>query len=34
MPLNQIPRRRFHQVVFVVAGIYNIAWGLYSAFGP
>jgi hypothetical protein len=29
-----IPRRRFHRVVFVLAGLYNIAWGLYSALDP
>ena len=29
-----IPRRRFHQAVFVIAGCYNILWGLYSALQP
>ena len=29
-----IARRRFHRVVFLAAGIYNIAWGLYSALDP
>lgn len=29
-----IPRRRFHRVVFTVAGFYNIAWGLYAAIDP
>jgi hypothetical protein len=29
-----IPRRRFHRVVFVAAGLYNIAWGLWSAIDP
>ncbi len=29
-----IPRRRFHRLVFVAAGIYNIAWGLWSAADP
>jgi hypothetical protein len=29
-----IPRRRFHRAVFVAAGLYNIAWGLYSALDP
>jgi hypothetical protein len=29
-----IPRRRVHQVVFVAAGLYNIAWGLWSAAQP
>ena len=27
-------RRKFHQIVFVLAGIYNIAWGLFAAFYP
>jgi len=27
-------RRRFHQAVFVAAGVYNIAWGLYAALDP
>jgi hypothetical protein len=27
-------RRRFHQVVFAIAGAYNLAWGAYSAFDP
>lgn len=27
-------RRRFHQIVFTLAGIYNILWGLYSVFDP
>ncbi|HKE55279.1 MAG TPA: hypothetical protein VKB46_01210 [Pyrinomonadaceae bacterium] len=34
MPLDPIPRRKFHRVVFVVAGVYNIVWGLYSVFDP
>lgn len=29
-----IPRRAFHRRVFVVAGVYNFAWGLYSALDP
>ena len=29
-----LPRRRFHQCVFAAAGLYNIGWGLYSAFDP
>lgn len=29
-----IRRRRFHQIVFVIAGVYNIAWGLYAAADP
>lgn len=27
-------RRRFHRVVFVAAGVYNILWGLWSAVDP
>lgn len=27
-------RRRFHQVVFALAGTYNLAWGAYSAADP
>src|SRR5262249_5062845 len=29
-----IARRRFHRFVFLAAGIYNLAWGLYSALDP
>ncbi|MEP6765202.1 MAG: hypothetical protein ABJB66_12860 [Gemmatimonadaceae bacterium] len=29
-----IPRRRLHRSTFVAAGIYNIAWGVYSALDP
>ena len=29
-----IRRRRFHQAVFVAAGFYNLAFGLYSAIDP
>jgi hypothetical protein len=29
-----IARRRFHRTVFLVAGIYNIAWGLYAVLDP
>ncbi len=29
-----IRRERFHRVVFVAAGIYNILWGLWSATQP
>ncbi|MGH9931639.1 MAG: hypothetical protein ACREA9_20740 [Pyrinomonadaceae bacterium] len=32
--LRQIARRRFHRFVFLAAGIYNIAWGLYSVWDP
>ncbi|HYF65854.1 MAG TPA: hypothetical protein VD886_23695 [Herpetosiphonaceae bacterium] len=27
-------RRRLHRIVFVLAGFYNIAWGLYAALDP
>jgi hypothetical protein len=27
-------RRRFHQIVFVLAGAYNLAWGAYAAIDP
>lgn len=27
-------RRHFHRVVFLVAGLYNLAWGLYSVVDP
>ena len=27
-------RRRFHQIVFALAGAYNLAWGAYSAIDP
>lgn len=29
-----IPRRGFHRRVFIAAGIYNIAWGLFAAADP
>lgn len=29
-----LPRRSFHRVLFVVAGLYNIGWGLYSSLDP
>ena len=29
-----MPRRRFHQFVFALAGAYNLAWGAYSAYDP
>jgi len=28
----RIARRRFHQTVFIAAGVYNILWGLFSVF--
>ncbi len=27
-------RRTFHRTVFIAAGVYNIAWGLYAALDP
>lgn len=29
-----MPRRRFHRVTFIAAGVYNILWGLFSALRP
>ena len=29
-----LPRRRLHRRVFLAAGLYNIAWGIFSAFDP
>jgi hypothetical protein len=29
-----IRRRRFHQIVFILAGAYNIVWGLYTMLDP
>lgn len=29
-----IPRRTFHRIVFIVAGCYNIFWGLYAVYDP
>jgi len=29
-----IRRRNFHRLVFLAAGIYNIAWGAHSAYDP
>lgn len=29
-----LPRRRFHRGVFVLAGVYNIGWGLFAAADP
>ena len=30
----EIPRRRLHRAVFVAAGVYNIAWGLFTCADP
>jgi hypothetical protein len=27
-------RRRFHQITFLLAGVYNIGWGLFVALNP
>ncbi len=32
--MDAIPRRRFHRTVFLLAGIYNIGWGLFAAADP
>ena len=29
-----IPRQKFHRVIFIAAGIYNIAWGAYAVYDP
>jgi hypothetical protein len=29
-----MPRRRFHRIVFISAGVYNILWGLWSIADP
>lgn len=29
-----IPRRRWHRAVFVAAGLYNVAWGVYAVLDP
>ena len=29
-----LPRRRFHRIAFLAAGVYNIAWGIFSALDP
>jgi hypothetical protein len=34
MPQSSLRRRRLHRAVFVVAGLYNISWGLYSVYDP
>jgi hypothetical protein len=34
VPIYVLPRRKLHQSVFVLAGIYNICWGLFSAADP
>jgi hypothetical protein len=32
--LPALPRRRFHRAVFIAAGVYNIAWGIFSSLDP
>src|SRR5215218_5326702 len=32
--LPMIARRRQHRIVFGIAGIYNMLWGLYAAYDP
>jgi hypothetical protein len=29
-----IAHRRQHRIIFVLAGIYNLLWGLYAAYDP
>jgi hypothetical protein len=29
-----IPRRQLHRLIFVAAGLYNLAWGLWTALEP
>ncbi|HEV3049721.1 MAG TPA: hypothetical protein VGX50_05400 [Longimicrobium sp.] len=31
---HPLPRRALHRRVFVLAGVYNIAWGIYSSLDP
>lgn len=31
---NKIKRRKLHQITFLLAGIYNICWGLWVTFDP
>lgn len=33
-PPGAIRRRGFHRAVFVLAGVYNLAWGAYAAADP
>lgn len=32
--MSPLPRRRLHRLTFLVAGIYNVAWGIFSALRP
>lgn len=29
-----MPRRKFHRTIFVAAGVYNIAWGIFAGLDP
>lgn len=29
-----IKHRKFHRTIFILAGVYNILWGLYSVYDP
>jgi hypothetical protein len=31
---STLPRRSLHRRIFVLAGVYNIAWGIYSSLDP
>lgn len=33
-PTDAIPRRKFHRASFLLAGIYNIAWGIWAGLDP
>ena len=32
--VEELPRRRWHRVLFVLAGVYNLAWGAYAGLDP
>ncbi len=32
--LNALPRRRLHRITFMLAGVYNLAWGILSSVFP
>ncbi len=32
--IEEMPRRGFHRAVFITAGVYNLAWGIYAAIDP
>lgn len=34
MGSTRIARRRYHRITFVLAGLYNVAWGLFTAAYP